>query len=64
MGGQLDRAAASGEIVDLQQLLLDLTTRLMGRIAYDVRTILPILKNFTEQEVHRLEIIADCSQLQ
>ena len=33
---QLDYAAASGETVDLQATLLELTTRLMGNVAYDV----------------------------
>ena len=32
----LDKAACSNEILDMQQIFLELTTRLMGRIAYDV----------------------------
>ena len=33
----LDEAALSGSQVDLQSVLLEMTTRLMGKIAYDVR---------------------------
>ena len=33
----LDSASIEGNVVDLQTVLLDLTTRLMGNMAYDVR---------------------------
>lgn len=33
----LDNASRQGNVMDLQIVLLDLTTRLMGNIAYDVR---------------------------
>jgi hypothetical protein len=36
MAARLDAAADSGEIIDLQQVLLDLTTRFFGKVAYDV----------------------------
>ena len=35
---QLNAAAESHEVVDLQDILLELTTRLMGKMAYDVST--------------------------
>ena len=33
----LDNASRKDSVVDLQKVLLDLTTRLMGNMAYDVR---------------------------
>lgn len=33
----LDHAAKTGELVDLEPVFLELTTQLMGRMAYDVR---------------------------
>ena len=36
----LDEAAQNGIVVDLQTVLLELTTRLMGNMAYDVRCII------------------------
>lgn len=33
----LDGAVKGGEIVDMQEVFLELTTRLMGKMAYDVR---------------------------
>ena len=32
----LDEASSTGAAVDLQNMLLELTTRLMGKMAYDV----------------------------
>ena len=39
----LDAAAKNATLVDLQSVLLELTTRLMGNMAYDVRLKLGIL---------------------
>lgn len=33
----LDGAVEGGEVVDMQEVFLELTTRLMGKMAYDVR---------------------------
>lgn len=33
----LDDALRTGSVIDLQVVLLDLTTRVMGNVAYDVR---------------------------
>ena len=37
----LDSAVRKGRVIDLQIVLLDLTTRLMGNMAYDVREFAP-----------------------
>jgi hypothetical protein len=34
----LSQAAKDGSVVDLQKLFLDLTTAVVGQMAYDVRT--------------------------
>lgn len=44
--------ADTGKKVDLQAMLLELTTRLMGKVAYDVRLWL------TAKDV--IEIVTDC----
>lgn len=43
MALRLDAAADAGTIIDLQQELLDLTTRFFGKVAYDVRRLLTLL---------------------
>ena len=37
----LDGAVRNDRVIDLQIVLLDLTTRLMGNMAYDVREFAP-----------------------
>ena len=37
MNARLEAAAAGNAVIDLQRVFLELTTRLMGKIAYDVR---------------------------
>lgn len=36
----LDKAVDSAKIVDMQQIFLELTTRFMGQVAYDVSLVL------------------------
>lgn len=40
MNARLQSAADSEAVIDLQSELLELTTRFMGKVAYDVRVLL------------------------
>lgn len=50
----LDEAAQTDTSIDLQSMLLELTTRLMGNMAYDVRLAALVLSYHSVNEMDRI----------
>lgn len=52
----LDGAVGGHEVVDMQQVFLELTTRLMGKVAYDVGLGFVAASQNTSNDIKRLPV--------